>query len=114
MKKNALLQRQKELAQVNRDAAAQTYAQYMAEMFALALNDPEVMGKDTLGEARLIKLNAAVQKYFNQFHRALSTKPEADHYRAKLDERLEKIYKGSFIPFLDRYDWVGEIRTGRG
>lgn len=48
MKRNAYLERQKAAEQVHKDAAAQTYAQYMAEMFALALNDPEVMGKDTL------------------------------------------------------------------
>lgn len=114
MRKSGYLQRQNSIVQANKDAAAETYMQFTGDMFALALNDPEVMGKDTLGEERLAKVNAAVQRYFRQFHPALSECAEADYYREKLDERLAKIYKTMFIPFRKRYDWIRELRTGRG
>lgn len=114
MRRSGYLQRRDKLVQANKDAAAETYAQYMAECFALALNDPDVMGKDVLGEKRMLRVNAAAQRYFDEFHPALSTKPIADHYRDKLDERLQKIFRGSFMPFSKRYDWVSEIKTGRG
>lgn len=114
MRKSGYLQRQNSILQANKDAAAETYMQFCGDMFALALNDPAVMGKDTLGEERLAKVNTAVQKYFDQFHPALSERAEADYYRVKLDERLAKIYPKLFIPFAERYEWVRELRTGRG
>lgn len=114
MRKSGFLRQQERIVQANKDAAAETYMQFCGDMFALALNDPAVMGKDTLGEERLAKVNAAVQKYFAQFHPALSERAEADYYREKLDERLAKIYPKLFIPFAKRYEWVRELRTGRG
>lgn len=114
MRKSGFLQKQERIVQANKDAAAQTYMQFCGDMFAIALNDPAVMGNDVLGEKRLAKVNAAVQKYFDRFHPALSERAEADYYRAKLDERLAKIYPTLFIPFEERYEWVRELRTGRG
>lgn len=114
MRKSGYLQKQNNIVQANKDAAAETYMQFTGDMFALALNDPEVMGKDTLGEERLAKVNAAVMEYFHKFHPALSERAEADYYREKLDERLRKIYPTMFIPFEERYEWVRELKTGRG
>lgn len=114
MRKSGFLRQQERIVQANKDAAAETYMQFCGDMFALALNDPAVMGKDTLGEERLAKVNAAVMEYFHKFHPALSERAEADYFREKLDERLAKIYPKLFIPFEKRYEWVKELRTGRG
>lgn len=113
MRRSGFLRKQDNIVQVNKDAAAETYMQFTGDMFALALNDPDVMGKDVLGEQRLARVNAAVQRYFEQFHPALSERDGADYYREMLDVRLKKVFPTMFYPFEVRYKWVREIKTGR-
>ena len=56
MGKNGYLQRQKCAVDAYRQAERDTYIQFMIDMFMVALNDPEVMGKDVFGYARLKKV----------------------------------------------------------
>lgn len=96
-----------------RHAIKQTYVQYMVDLFILALNDPDVMGKNVLGEARLQKVVDNVKQLFDDYHTALENDKEADYYREKLDERLKKICKTiKFHPFKERYEWLKEIKYG--
>lgn len=53
-KKSGYLMRQKVRDDVLELAYKQTYQQYMTDMFIIALNDPDVMGKDVLGYKRLM------------------------------------------------------------
>lgn len=110
---NAYLNRLKERDYANRAAARQTYEQYMTDMFIFALNDSEVMGKDTLGYDRLKKVLAGVGKYYDMFFEALTGGEEADYVRAKMDERMKQIVKdkGPFIPFEKRYDYILDVAT---
>lgn len=59
-KQSGLLKRQKEeqkkRERVLQDATRQTFVQYMTDTLLFTLNDPEVMGKDVFGYARLKKV----------------------------------------------------------
>ena len=114
MAKNGYLARRKVRDSVLQDATRQTYQQYMTDTLVLTLNDPEVMGKDVFGHARLKKVLEAWGRYYDQFFDALTLNPEADYSRAKMDEALKRICgdSGDFIPFEQRYDWLPEIRYG--
>lgn len=115
MGKNGFLERQKARDLANRKAARQTYEQYMTDMFIFALNDPEIMGKDVFGSARLAKVLAGVGKYYDLFFDALTDSAEADYVREKMDEKMKRIVgeNGEFIPFEKRYDYVVHISTGK-
>ena len=86
----------------------------MTDMFIFALNDPEIMGKDVFGSARLAKVLAGVGKYYDLFFDALTNSAEADYMREKTDEKMKRIVgdNGEFIPFDKRYDYVVHISTG--
>jgi predicted TIM-barrel fold metal-dependent hydrolase len=86
----------------------------MTDTLMFTLNDPEVMGKDVFGHARLKKVLEAWGRYYDKFFDALTLNPEADYARAKMDEVLKRICgdSGDFIPFEERYDWLPEIRYG--
>lgn len=105
-KRNGYLERQKATVSVYRQAEKETYIQFMSDMFQLALNDSEVMGKDVLGEARIRRVVEAASKNFDTFHRALEKNKEADYYQDKLDEKLRRIFKEKLIPFSERYPWI--------
>ncbi len=115
MAKNGYLERQKARDQANRQAARQTYEQFMTDMFIFALNDPEVMEKDVLGYTRLMKVLRGVGKYYDLFFDALTDAEDADYLRHKMDEKMKAIVKnkGKFFPFEERYDYVVEVITGR-
>lgn len=112
MGKNGYLQKRKARDEVLQDATRQTYQQYMTDTLILTLNDPEVMGKDVFGYARLKKVPDAWGKKYDQYFDALTKSAEADVAREKMDRAMRKITEGSqdFIPFEQRYMWLPEIR----
>lgn len=89
-----------------RQAERETYRQYMIDMFSVCLNDPEVMGKDVLGEERLTKLLIAVGINYDLYHEALENSVTADVAQDKLDAKLMKAFKKHFDPFPVRYPWI--------
>ena len=113
-KKNDYLARQEEKKRTLQDATRQTFVQYMTDTLMFTLNDPEVMGKDVFGHARLKKVLEAWGRYYDKFFDALTLNPEADYARAKMDEALKRICgdSGDFITFEQRYDWLPEIQYG--
>lgn len=109
-KKSGYLEREKAKIGVYRQAEKETYIQFMSDMFQIALNDPEVMGKDVFGEERIRRITDAVGRNFDTFHGALEKIPESDYFQEKLDARLRRIFKEKLIPFRDRYFWVRRER----
>lgn len=105
-KQSGYLKRKKVEISVNRQAEKETYIQFMSDMFQIALNDPEVMGKDVLGEARIRKVVEAASANYDLYHRALEKHVEAGYVQDKLDERLRKIFKERLVPFELRYPWI--------
>jgi len=112
-KQNSYLAQQAARDAVLQNAVKQTFVQYMTDTLILTLNDPDVMGKDTFGPARLKRVLDAWGRYYDLFFDALTTKTEADYAREKMDETLQRILGKTvdFVPFEERYDWLPEIRT---
>ena len=65
------------------------------------LNDPEVMGKDVFGYARLKKILDAWGAKYDLYFDALTLKDEADYFRQKMDDALRRIVPEGedFFPF---------------
>lgn len=103
-KQSGLLKRQKEeqkkRERVLQDATRQTFVQYMTDTLLFTLNDPEVMGKDVFGYARLKKVLDAWGAKYDLYFDALTLKDEADYFRQKMDD------------FEERYQWLPLITYG--
>ena len=117
-KQSGLLKRQKEERKVRdrllQDATRQTFVQYMTDTLMCVLNDPDVMGKDVFGYARLKKVLEAWGKCYDLYFDALTVKDEADYYREMLDRSLRRIVPEGepFDPFESRYEWLPQILYG--
>ena len=85
--------------------------QMMADFMAITLNDSDIMGKDVFGAKRIMKVLKGNMELFAVYAKAFGTGPEADYYRAKLDERLKQILgEENFSPFEDRYPFITKIK----
>lgn len=110
-KKGSFAQQLEARTRLLQQATRDTFVQYMTDMLILTLNDPDVMGKDVFGEARIRKILDAWGKKYDDYFDALTKSSEADYYQHKLDEKLRAICKsGDFVPFEKRYEWLPEIR----
>lgn len=78
--------------------------QKMADFFAIALNDPAVLGKSVLGKKRLMPVLQRVHDLIDEFSVAFTVQDDADYMQDKLDRLLRQIYGDSeFVPFEERY-----------
>lgn len=117
-KQSGLLKRQKEEQKARdrllQDATRQTFVQYMTDTLICTLNDPDVMGKDVFGYARLKKVLEAWGKCYDLYFDALTVKDEADYHREMLDRTLRRIVPEGehFDPFESRYEWLPKILYG--
>lgn len=101
-------------------AARETYlkvgqdfgAQKAADLIAIALNDPEVMGK-ALGEKKIRRIFEKVAELETTFEAAFYANPEQDYWQELLDRRLSEIFATGTVPFRDRYPWLKEVKYGR-
>lgn len=114
-KQNAYLAKQ---AAVNRGffrAGEQTGRQVIIDMMVLALRDPEIMGKDTFGKDRLLKVLKGIEHYLDAFDQAFQATDETDYYRAKLDAALADAFgEGMHDTFLQRYEFAKEYDYVKG
>ncbi len=85
------------------DAGIDIGTQRMADLMALALNDPEVMGKGVLGVDRIKKVYAKIQELQHDLSKAWLKCDEQDYQQARLDRELRRIFGGEFVPFSERY-----------
>ena len=97
-KQSGYLKRKKVEIGVYRQAEKETYIQFMSDMFQIALNDPDVMGKDVLGEARIKCVVEAAGRNFDTFHGALENIPEADYFQESSIPGLEGFSKKNWCP----------------
>lgn len=99
------LKKQDALIMAGFRAGMDTGVQRTADFFAIALNSPEVMGKDTLGYARIKKIYARAMELQKEFAPAFQKGPEQDYYQELLDRRLKQIFPPEdYVPFSDRYE----------
>lgn len=87
-------------------------AQFMADCWMATLNDPDVMGKDTFGQARMLKVGKAVDANYDKYFQALNVgkNKEADVWQERLDEKLGKTLKEELVPFAQRYPHLRKIK----
>jgi hypothetical protein len=88
--------------------------QQIIDMMCLALNDPEIMGKDTFGHDRIMKVIQGINEYIDTYQKAWEKDDETDYYRAKMDEALQKISPNTIDKFTDRYDYTPEYDYMKG
>lgn len=86
--------------------------QKTADLLAIALNDPEVMGK-ALGEKKIRKILERMLELEKTFNAAFYANPEQDYWQEVLDRRLSEIFGTETVPFRDRYPWLKEVKYGR-
>lgn len=89
--------------------------QQIIDMVSLVLRDPEIMGKDTFGKDRLLKVVKGIGAYIDKFQPAWEKNDETDYYRAKLDAALAEAYgEGLHDSFLKRYEFAPEFDYQKG
>lgn len=115
MAKKDFLAKQRALQQGFFSAGLQSGRQQIIDLVSLVLRDPEIMGKDTFGRDRLLKVVNGVGEYIDLYQKAWEKDDETDYYRAKLDAALVEAYGQELHDsFLERYEFLPEIEYKRG
>ena len=116
MAKNDFLARQAALQRACFDAGLRCGRQQILDMVSLVMRDPEIMGKDTFGKERLMKIVKGVGDYIDKYNLAWQKHEETDYWRDKLDKALAEAYGEELHDsFLRRYEYAPEFdyNTGR-
>ena len=115
MAKNAYLEKQAFERRFYLDVGVRMGRQQIMDMMSLALRDPEIMGKDTFGKDRLLKVVKAIGENIDKYQPAWSKTDETDYYRAKLDAALAEAYgEGMHDTFEKRYEFSPEYDYKKG
>lgn len=92
----------------------ETGIQYNNDIYQCILNDPAVMGKDTFGKDRMLKVHQAAEAASEYYSPALrASENESDVYRSKLDAKLKKIWGDMLMPFEKRMPELTECSYGK-
>jgi hypothetical protein len=115
MAKNAYLEKQAFERRFYLDVGVRMGRQQILDMMSLALRDPEIMGKDTFGKDRLLKVVKAIGENIDKYQPAWGRTDETDYYRAKLDAALAEAYgEGMHDTFEKRYEFAPEFDYVKG
>ena len=96
-------QRRDALIRIAAEAGEMVGRQKIADLMALALNDPAVMGKDVLGPERIKKVYTKLHELEAELAQAWRKGDEQDYAQARLDRELRRIFGNEFVPFAERY-----------
>ena len=114
-KVNAYLAKQEAEKRACFQGGLQSGRQQILDMMSLVLRDPEIMGKDTFGKDRLVKVVKGIGEYIDKFQPAWEKNDETDYYRAKLDAALAEAYgDGLHDSFQKRYEFAPEYDYMKG
>ena len=115
MGKNGFLERQRIERQSYLDAGLQMGRQQILDMICIALRDPDIMGKDTFGKDRLLKVVKGIEHYMDVFDKAFQATDETDYWRAKLDAALADAFgEGMHDTFSQRYEYCRDYDYVKG
>jgi hypothetical protein len=115
MGKNAFLQKIEEERKAYLNVGVQCGRQQILDMLTLSLRDPNVMGKDTFGKERLMKIITAIGEKIDIYQNAWERNDETDYYRAKLDEALAEAYGDGLVDsFSKRYEYAPQYDYKKG
>ena len=115
MGKNDFLAKQRAINEAFFTAGLQSGRQQIMDMMSLVLNDKTIMGKDTFGKDRLVKVVNGIGKYIDKYQIAWEKSDEADYYQKKMDAALADIYGESLHDsFYERYKYAPEYDYQKG
>ena len=115
MAKNDFLAKQQALQRACFDAGLQCGRQQIMDMLSLVLRDPDIVGKNTFGKDRLLKVVKGIGDYIDKYNEAWQKTDDTDYYRAKLDAALAEAYgEGMHDSFLKRYEYAPEFDYMKG
>ena len=115
MAKYDFLAKQKALQRACFEAGLQSGRQQIIDMVSLVLRDPDIMGKDTFGKDRLLKIVKGIGEYIDTYQKAWEKDDETDYYRAKLDDALAQAYgEGMHDTFSKRYEYLPDYDYTNG
>ena len=115
MGKNGYLERQAVMQRAYFNAGLQAGRQQIIDMVSLVLRDQEIMGKDTFGGKRLMKIVKGIGEYIDKYNLAWQKHDETDYWRVKLDEALAEAYGEELHDsFLKRYEAAPEFDYVKG
>ena len=109
-KPNSYLQKQEEMYQYYLDMGEHIGIQKIWDYLSIVLHDPDVMGKDTFGEARLGKIYQAMKTLIDEYHVAFTADKEADYYQEKMDAMLREIWGAKTLSFYERYPEIKKVK----
>lgn len=97
-------------------AGLETGRQQIIDMFCLVLHDPEIMGKDTFGKDRILKVVKGISDKLDLFDPAFNTTDETDYYQEKMDRLLADILGVPELefPFNKRYEYCQQYDYKKG
>ena len=113
MGRNAYIETQEKIYQKHLDVGEQMGLQKMWDYMQIALRSPDVMGKDTLGRARLEKLFQKCKELANEYHTAFTDDKEADYKQEQLDKQLHEVWGDDFEPFYSRYPYLKKTKNDK-
>ena len=115
MAKNAFLEKQKATQRAYFEAGLQSGRQQILDMMSLVLRDSDIMGKDTFGKDRLLKVVNGIRDYIDKYQPAWEKSDDADYYQKKLDDALTEAYgDGLADSFYKRYEYAPEYDYMKG
>lgn len=115
MGKNDYLARQKIMQRAYFEAGLRSGRQQIMDMLSLVLRDSDIMGKDTFGKERLIKVVKGIGEYIDKYQGAWEKTDEADYYQKKLDTALAEAYgEALHDSFHERYEFAPEYDYQKG
>lgn len=113
-KQNPYLLKQEQEKKKYLQAGMDTAWQELWDLLCIVLHDPEVMGKDTFGKERLLRIRKAIAEREDLFFTAFTSRVDADYYQEKLDALLRDIFGEDHAPFKDRYPYVKKFDYSKG
>ena len=114
MAKGDYLDRQRKAQQTYLDIGEEMGMQKMWDYVQIALRDPDVMGKDILGKARLQKVYKKLGELADHYETAFTDDKEADNRQEELDGVLREAWGDELHTFFERYPYIRKQDLSKG
>lgn len=113
MAKNKYIEQRDAMRQGFFEAGLQYGRQQTIDMVSLVLRDPSIMGKDTFGGKRLVKIVKGIGEKIDEYHLAWQKHDDTDYWQKRMDDELVEAYgeelHDSFhkrYPYAPEYDYT--------
>lgn len=115
MGKNGFLEKQKATQRAYFEAGLQSGRQQILDMMSLVLRDTDIMGKDTFGKDRLMRVVKGIGEYIDTYQKAWERHDDTDYWQKQLDDALAEAYGDDLHDsFYQRYQYAPEFDYMKG